>query len=85
MPPYLNGLVLAETPLDPTTLKAQLKRIEEEHERSAVQRAQGLITLDLDLFYWDGRILDGSFADIPYLKKTVEDWAADLTPPDATR
>lgn len=84
-PPYLNGLVLAETPLDAASIKAQLKRIEEDHERSAVQRAQGLITLDLDLYFWDGKILDASFEKIPYLKKTVADWASELTPPDATR
>ena len=51
---YLNQLVTATTTLSVKTLESSLKAVERQLGRTAADRCQGIVRIDLDLMLYDG-------------------------------
>lgn len=64
-PPYLNQMLAVETTLDPDTLLARLRRIENEAGRVRADRWASR-TLDLDIVLFDDRVVTRSDLTIPH-------------------
>lgn len=68
---FLNGAFLVATPLDPTTFRDFLKRIEDRLGRIRGPIKSGPRTLDLDIVAWDGRVVDADGLDQDYVRIPV--------------
>jgi 2-amino-4-hydroxy-6-hydroxymethyldihydropteridine diphosphokinase len=64
-PPYLNGVVVIETTLNPEALLTELNRIESEHGRVRLER-WGDRTLDLDLIVHGATVQDTERLTLPH-------------------
>lgn len=62
---FLNGACVAETELDPETLLKNLLEIEKELDR--VRKVHwGPRTIDLDVIFYEDRIIDTEFLKVPH-------------------
>ena len=68
---YLNQLVEADTALSADNLEAAFKRIEADMGRTAEDRREGIVRIDLDLLLYDGRRYHERDWDRPYVKKLL--------------
>jgi 2-amino-4-hydroxy-6-hydroxymethyldihydropteridine diphosphokinase len=63
--PYLNAVVVVDSPLDPLDLLARLKSIENEHGRVR-EVLWGPRTLDLDIVVMDRGVADATGLEVPH-------------------
>lgn len=54
---YSNAVVTADTPMSADEVNALLKQYELEHGRDAASRLSGVVTIDLDLVYFNADCL----------------------------
>jgi 2-amino-4-hydroxy-6-hydroxymethyldihydropteridine diphosphokinase len=64
-PDYVNAVVLVETSLAPSALLRELQRIELEAGRERTVRF-GPRTLDLDILWWEGRVIHEPELQVPH-------------------
>lgn len=64
-PDFLNGMMAVRTLLSPQELLTQLQRIEQEAKRERILR-WGPRTLDLDIIFYDDRVIDSENLQIPH-------------------
>jgi len=72
-PPYLNGVALLQTRLDPFTLLDALRQIELENGRERAER-WGDRTLDLDLIALDELEIDSDVLQVPHPRAHERDF-----------
>lgn len=58
-PDFVNGAVILDTDLDPVTLDARLHALEDEHGRQRDQPRFADRPLDIDIVFFDDRVLTG--------------------------
>lgn len=64
-PEYTNAAVLVETSLAPSALLRELLRIEHDAGRVRTEH-HGPRTLDLDVLWWEGRVIDEPDLQVPH-------------------
>lgn len=77
-PDFLNGAVLARTPLDAETLKARLMAIEADLGRVRTGNKAGPRTIDLDIVIWNRRVVDEHVREWDFLRTAVAELLPDL-------
>lgn len=77
-PDFLNGAVLARTPLDAETLRGRLKAIEADQGRVRTANRAGPRTIDLDIVVWNGRVVDEHVREWDFLRNAVAELLPDL-------
>lgn len=77
-PDFLNGAVLARTPLDAETLKQRLKAIEALQGRVRTANKAGPRTIDLDIVVWNSRVVDEHVREWDFLRSAVAELLPDL-------
>ncbi len=70
-PNFLNGAVLAVTPLDYDALRAKLKEIEKKMGRIVQIKNFGPRTIDLDILVWNNKVVDPDLYERDFLRKSV--------------
>ncbi|MBR4533129.1 MAG: 2-amino-4-hydroxy-6-hydroxymethyldihydropteridine diphosphokinase [Bacteroidaceae bacterium] len=70
---FTNQLVIVETEVPTTFAKPLLKSIERQLGRTEDDAARGVVRLDLDLLWMDGKILRPEEWELPYIKAAREE------------
>ncbi len=76
-PGYFNAVFVGRTTADENSVIALLKGYEQEQGRTMTAEANGIVTIDLDLVMWDGRILRGNDFERPYFNVGYRQLLAD--------
>lgn len=72
-PDFLNGAILAETPLSMEELTPLLKTVEDLLGRDRSMPRFGPRTIDLDILAWNGEITDKDYYTRAFLKTLVDE------------
>ena len=91
-PDYLNGVIEVGTTLAPDELLAELHRIEADLGRQR-QVHWGPRTMDLDILFWENRVVDTELLSIPhpgacerlFVLEPLSELAPDLVDPESGR
>lgn len=80
-PDYLNAALLVTTRLPEPELKARLRRVEADLGRTRGGEPSGLVTIDIDLLTFDGRVLAPDLWTVAYRCVPAAELLPDLTSP----
>ncbi len=72
-PKFLNGVVLLETELDQNALRRHLKALEKDLGRIRTANKNGPRTIDLDIYLFDGVVVDNDYYERDFLQKMVKE------------
>lgn len=67
--PYTNAVLKGETDMSLDELNDMLKKREKDSGRDIITRAEGIVTIDLDIVMWDGRIIRNEDFERPYFNQ----------------
>jgi 2-amino-4-hydroxy-6-hydroxymethyldihydropteridine diphosphokinase len=72
-PDFLNGAAKVSTAMENTDFKLYLKTIEDRLKRDRTAPKFGPRTIDLDILFWDGEIIDPDYYSRDFLQAAVNE------------